>query len=497
MNNGKISVSICAPTADKMIAEIRRAETLADAIEVRFDCLSQEQIDLTFELLEKSHVSKPLIATFRSAEQGGRNSATYDQRKEFWKKTRTKFYAADVEIDAFGFAQDWNKRIISFHDLDGVTTDLEVICQDLFSADADVIKIAVQANDITDSISIWKLLKRAKTEGKNIIPIAMGEAGKWTRILGLAHGSYLTYASLSEGQETADGQLAANDLIETYRVKELDLETKVYGVIGDPVSESLSPYMHNAAFIDKNINTVFIPLQVKHLDEFIRRMVKPETREVELNFAGFAVTMPHKQSIIKHLDSIDPTAEKIGAVNAVKIDDGKLIGYNTDAYGFITPLKERFGDLKDARVAVFGAGGAARACIFALQNEGADVTVFARDRTKAEKIADEFGVSIAQLVENKIPDADIVVNATPLGMKGPLEKELLFTAEQLKGVKFVYDLVTRGDETPLVKEARKAAVTAIDGIEMLLHQGARQFDIWTGLDAPLDKMRNAVRRKIK
>ena len=105
----------------------------------------------------------------------------------------------------------------------------------------------------------------------------MGEAGKWTRILGLAHGAYLTYAALDDGQETADGQITAREMIEVYRVKELDRETKVYGVIGDPVSGSLSPYLHNAAFADADINSVFIPLLVKDLDAFMTRMVLPAT----------------------------------------------------------------------------------------------------------------------------------------------------------------------------------------------------------------------------
>ncbi|MBK8464979.1 MAG: shikimate dehydrogenase [Chloracidobacterium sp.] len=503
MNNGKVCISICAETPDEMITKIKRAEELADLIEIRFDCVSADQLELTFELMESYQVSKPLIATFRSAEQGAKTSATFDQRKEFWQKTHTRFYAADVEEDVFQFAGHWNKRIASFHDFDGVTAKLEAVFENLCSTDADVIKIAVQSNDISDAIPVWKLFKQTNVDGRNVIPIAMGEVGKWTRILGLAHGTFLTYASIGEGDETASGQITAKDLIETYRVKELDLETKVYGVIGDPVSESLSPYMHNAAFADQNINAVFIPLQVKDLDEFILRMVRPKTREVELNFAGFAVTMPHKQAIIKHLDAIDPTAEKIGAVNTVKIDDGKLIGYNTDAYGFITPLKERFGDVSRARVAVFGAGGAARACVYALKQEGANVNLLARDKEKTQVFADEFDLVTSQIsnLKSQIPkilfdNFDIIVNATPVGMKGPLENESLFSAEQLEGVKFVYDLVTSAVKTPIIHEAKKANIPYLDGFDMLIHQGAKQFEIWTGQSAPIVKMKEAIQKKI-
>jgi 3-dehydroquinate dehydratase/shikimate dehydrogenase len=323
----------------------------------------------------------------------------------------------------------------------------------------------------------------------------MGEAGKWTRILGLAHGAYMTYASLDEGEETADGQISAKDLVDVYRVKELDKDTRVYGIIGDPVSSSISPIMQNAAFVHDGMNAVFIPLLVKDLDEFTRRMVRRATREVELNFAGFSVTMPHKLSIMRHLDEIDMAAAKIGAVNTIKIIDDKLIGYNTDAHGFITPLMEKFGDLKGARVAVLGAGGAARACVYALKQEGAQITVFVRDKKRAGDFVSDFDVDLKQLPTGncKLPSAtDIVVNATPVGMKGKLEDQTLLNADELSGVKLVYDLVARPVTTALASEAKKAGVPTIGGVEMFIAQGVWQFEIWTGRDAPADVMRDSV-----
>ncbi|MGB7203426.1 MAG: shikimate dehydrogenase [Pyrinomonadaceae bacterium] len=497
MNNGKICISVCAQTAGEMIAKIGRAEQFADVIEVRFDCLQPEQIDVLSSQIEHSEFAKPLLATFRSPEQGGKNTLSQDERVAFWRKPQTKFWAADVEEDVFDAAADWPNRIVSFHDFDKAPKDLASICERLFSHDSGIVKIAVRADDITDSISVWNLIENAAGANKLIIPVAIGEGGKWTRVLGLAHDACMTYASLDEGEKTADGQIAVRDLIEVYRVKELDKNTAVYGIIGDPVLSSLSPYMHNPAFTASGINAVFLPLLVKNLDEFIRRMVAPAMREVELNFAGFSVTMPHKQTIMKHLDEIDAVAAKIGAVNTVKIADGKLIGYNTDAHGFITPLKTKFGDLKNARVAVFGAGGAARACVYALTLEGAEVTVLARDLQRANSFADEFNVKVAQLTTDHRPlTTDIVVNATPLGMKGAFENESPLTAEQLEGVRFVYDLVTRADDTPLVREANKAGIPAIGGLEMLIAQGVKQFEIWTGRNAPVELMRLSVTARL-
>ena len=314
----------------------------------------------------------------------------------------------------------------------------------------------------------------------------------------LAHGAFMTYASLDSGNATAPGQISVWDMTDIYRVKELDEDTGVYGIIGGNTSYSVSPFMHNAAFKSEGINSVFVPLQVGDLDEFMRRMVKPESREVELNFKGFSVTNPHKQSIIRHLDFVDETATRIGAVNTVKIEDGKFCGYNTDAPGFIEPLKNLFGELKDARVAVFGAGGAARACIYALKQHGADVFLFARDPQKARSISDEFDVPLHRLAADNVPLAfDIIVNATPLGTVGIFENETIATAEQLRGVKLVYDLIYNPSETRLMHEANSVNVSTIGGLEMLVAQGSRQFRIWTGLEAPLQAMSDGVRKKTR
>ena len=498
MNKGNICVSVCAETADEMIAKIKEAERFADVIEVRFDCLRTNEISKVRSQISNLKFNKPLLATFRSQDQGGLRSQSIEQRKEFWRSGPGEFWGSDLEEDIFNASGGLANRIISKHDLVGVPADLDATYEQLASFDADIVKLAITANDITDCLPIWKLLERAQTENKQFVPIAMGDAGKWTRILGLAHGAYMTYASLESGGETAPGQVTARDLVEVYRVKELDKNTQVFGVIGDPVAQSLSPYMHNPAFADRGVNAVFLSLLVKDLHEFMRRMVKPETREVELNFGGFSVTMPHKQAIIPHLDAIDPTAKAIGAVNTVKFTDGKLTGYNTDAHGFITPLKAKYGDLINARVAVFGAGGAARACVYALKQEGADVTVFAREAAKGKAFADEFGVTFSEIsnfkswISNLGSNFDILVDATPLGMKGPHENDALFTADELAGLKFVYDLVTKTTNTPLIAEAKKAGIPAIGGLDMLIAQGCKQFEIWTGLEAPAELMRDSL-----
>jgi 3-dehydroquinate dehydratase/shikimate dehydrogenase len=330
----------------------------------------------------------------------------------------------------------------------------------------------------------------------------MGEGGKWTRLLGLARGAFLTYASLETGNETAPGQVTVRDMIDLYRVKKLDEQTEVYGIIAGDTTYSMSPYIHNAAFVANEINAVFVPFQVIDLDAFIARMVQPKTREVELNLRGFSVTNPHKRSVVKHLDHLDDAAAMIGAVNTIKIVDGKLYGFNTDWEGFLGPLKKAVPDLTGARVAVAGAGGAARACVYALKNAGADVTVFARDIEKAKNVSDDFGVRVETLRNGTSDPAtsfagfDVVVNTTPLGTRGDKIGEAVASAEQLNGVGLVYDLVYNPSQTKFMQEAKQVGARTIGGFDMLIAQAARQFEIWTGNEPPIDEMSAAARKRL-
>jgi 3-dehydroquinate dehydratase/shikimate dehydrogenase len=527
MNNGKVCVSVCAETADELIEQIERAERLADVIEIRFDCLKKEE----FEKLNYSFPHKEnYIYTFRPKEQGGKRELSLKEREDFWN-SGNDFCGGDFEEDVVENHLSWLYQpvICSYHDFNRVSEHLVEIYERIKNANAniDAIKIAVQANDITNTIPIWKLLERWIAEKETIkakklreieelekkinssfprpisflqiIPIAMGEAGKWTRILSLAHGAFMTYAALEDGGGTAPGQISVKDLIETYRVKELNEQTAIYGIVGNPVAHSLSPFIHNAAFKFHNLNAVYIPFEVRNLDEFIAKFIREETREIELNFKGFSVTIPHKQAIIKHLDSIDDTAKKIGAVNTVKIVDGKLYGYNTDAEGFIEPLLNAYGNLKNVEVAVLGAGGAARAAIYALKKESAKVAVFARNVENARKLAEEFEIEFAALGNRQkaLGTCDIIVNATSLGTKGEAENDTPASAEQLKTAHLVYDLIYNPFETKFLREAKSVGVPTIGGLAMLITQAMAQFKIWTELDAPMKEMNRAALRKLQ
>jgi 3-dehydroquinate dehydratase/shikimate dehydrogenase len=235
MNKGKICVSICAETADEFIGNISRAEKSADIVELRFDYLLKNELETALEKACNLKSEKTLLLTFRPKEQGGKQQLSRAERERFWC-SGYDFCAnwADVELDLVETASQWlfEKIICSYHDFETVPENLFEIYEKLKATNADVIKIAVHADEITDTITVWQILLRAKSENKQIIPIAMGEAGKWTRILGLAHGAFMTYTALDSGKETAPGQISVQDLIEVYRVKELDENTEIYGILG-------------------------------------------------------------------------------------------------------------------------------------------------------------------------------------------------------------------------------------------------------------------------
>ena len=499
MNNGNICVSVFSATAEGLCEQIRRAELLADIIELRFDHLAPGEIDGLIQSLPL--INKRYLFTFRPKPEGGPRNISREEREAFWAKIhydlRNLDYFVDYEADLQLPANfDGDRAIVSSHAFGASAIDAISAFEDLSNTNARIIKIAQSAEQITDAIAVWSILKAAETADKKAVPIAMGEAGKWTRILALAYGAFLTYASLDSGSETAPGQISASDLNDIYRVRELSPDTGVYGLIAGDTSYSMSPYLHNPAFKEREVDAVFVPLQIADLDAFLRRMVKRETREVDLNFKGFSVTNPHKQAIVRHLAAVDPDAAAIGAINTVKIVDGDLHGYNTDAEGFIRPLIENFGDLKQSRSAVIGSGGAARTCVYMLKKYGSEVTVFGRDHSNSEKLAEGLGVSAASSVGADYRSYDIVVNATPVGTKGPTIGKSVAIAEQMAGTKVVYDLTYNPTETTLAIEAKKAGALFIGGLEMLIEQGASQFEIWTGLKPPIDEMGAAVRRQL-
>lgn len=278
---------------------------------------------------------------------------------------------------------------------------------------------------------------------------------------------------------------------------EITSSTKITGIIGYPIKHTLSPIMHNRAFSLLNLDFLYVvfPVEPKDLDKAVMALSA-------LKIKGVNVTIPFKQDILKYLDEIAPCAGRIGAVNTIVNENGKLIGYNTDGEGFINSLKEVNFEIEGKKILLLGAGGACRAVAVALAWAGAKkIIVATRDVNKAEKMIKETGLdqelqtecfSLPGLPAEKIAEPDLIVNTTPLGM-APLEDKMPdISLEGLHSSQYVYDLIYNPLETVLLRQARLKGCKTVNGIGMLVHQGAKSFYLWTQKKPPIEEMRHAI-----
>jgi len=295
----------------------------------------------------------------------------------------------------------------------------------------------------------------------------------------------------------APGQLSYQQMKETYRYEKVDYQTEVYGVIGDPISHSLSPHLHNAAFVALAVNKVYVPFRVRpeDLTQFMH-----DCRE--LGIRGLSVTIPHKEEILNHKTKCDVGTEEIGAANTLIWNDDDRVAYNTDYRAAMSSLDAMFGGgekdtsgLVGKHALVLGAGGAARAIVVGLGRRGADITIASRTAERADELAHFCkGKSIAWGLRHSVK-CDVVVNCTPVGMHPNLD-DTPYEAKHLKKEMVVFDTVYNPEQTLLLKEARELGCSTITGVDMFIGQAALQFFLFTGREAPIELMRQVIRRTI-
>ncbi len=347
----------------------------------------------------------------------------------------------------------------------------------------DVLKIITYAQDLNDNLVLFRLLTRAQRDDVKLIAFCMGEKGEVSRILSPMMGGFLTFGSLDRGKESAPGQIPATTLKQVYRVNELKRDSKIYGVIGDPVSKSMGYLIHNRAFREKGLPHVYVPFWVRNVTKFFNAF--------EPFFSGLSVTMPHKEDIMKHLDRVDPQAEQIGAVNTVVREGSDWVGYNTDGLGALQAL-QAVTELKDKSVLILGAGGTAKAIGHVLKEQGAALTLtYNRNKEKAQGLADELKATLVSIRDVDQVQADIVINCSPVGMT-PKTQESPYPARLLRPEMVVFDSVYNPMETRLIKDARDKGCTVVSGVELFVNQAVAQFELWTGPGAPKESMREVV-----
>jgi 3-dehydroquinate dehydratase/shikimate dehydrogenase len=490
---GKGVARICAVVAEssasEMAAQLRSALRETPTVELRLDWLKnnpERQRFLTW-LRRNRPRGAVLLATCRRQEGGGLFAGSVQDELHWLALAREAGCLwCDLEVEsvhkhklAGHSIREYSlppRILLSVHDFDRMpplNASRLARCQD----DVDAVKIAGAARSIADST---RLLRFAASL-RNCVAVPMGEVGLPARLIALREGSALAYAPVSAA--TAPGQVSLQEMKHLYRAHALNRQTKVFGVIGDPIAHSLSPLLHNTGFVSSKINAVYLPFLVQNLRDFLKAAP-------DFGLRGFSVTLPHKQSILRHLQDCDALSVEIGAVNTVVVRrDGSLYGCNTDYVGVLRALKQKL-RLAKSRVLILGAGGSARAAVFALTRSGAAVAVCARRDAAARELARAAGAEVVPRRALKTEHFDAILNATPVGMYPKTEISPLAPSEL--HCRIVMDLIYRPERTHLLKLAAQKRIATVSGVEMFLAQGVAQWELWMKRRAPEKAMRRAV-----
>jgi 3-dehydroquinate dehydratase / shikimate dehydrogenase len=492
----KLCVSLGGATPAELFARAESALRESRFVEFRLDALAKPAAGLG-QLKELLGRNRDVIAigTCRRKDHGGKFTGSMAAELEILlKAAEAGCQIVDLEVESAEQATRpqlarfraalraaGTALLMSFHDLSR-TKGLKQAAERIHAFNPDYVKVVSTARTLADNLAVLRLIED-QTLHAQVVGIAMGEEGLVSRVLAPRAGAAFTFASASDGAETAPGQLTLRTLVDLYRVEQLDPATRIFGVAGNPIGHSLSPLMHNTAFRRENVNAVMLPLKAKTLNDLL-------TLTRELPLSGVAVTMPLKQEVLPHLENMDPLTGRIGACNTLRTGaDGNLYGFNTDVAGVVRPLERRL-RLKGAKVLVLGAGGAARAAVFGLVEQGAEVFITNRTHETAVALARKAKAKALKRALLEKSQFDVVINTTPCGMTG-FAQALPIEAKELNA-RLVFDMVYTPIETPLLKLARARGLAVISGVEMFVQQGARQFEIWTGKPAPESDMLRVV-----
>ncbi len=467
----------------------------AEAVELRIDPFDGDVAELAAYVREKPH--RTWIITCRSADEGGlfrgdtmervsrliaaaRGTDAYvDFELVDWLRSsniRQKVLLAAARPEGGGY-----RLILSGHDFAKLPADLaERVAAARSIPEVTAAKVAYQGRNILDSFAALDVMHE---HGASVMGICMGEEGVWTRVLAKKLGAFATFCNLTAEGATAPGQMTLQQMRGLFRWNSIDRNTRVYGVIGDPVGHSRSPLLFNHWFAQAEINAVYLPLRVAG-SEALGGFLDACGERSWLDVGGFSVTIPHKTAAMKWVgEEVDRLASWIGAVNTLVFEEQAVRGYNTDSYAAMASMTAALGcsraDLVGMSVDLLGAGGSARAVVEALGELGCRVTVYARSAEAAQALVVNSGVRTAAWEERLRRDGQVVINCTPLGM-WPRVDESPLPVEALGGCRLVFDLVYNPLETLLLKNGRAAGCATLNGLDMFVRQAAMQFLLWTG-----------------
>ena len=485
------------------VARTRHKHTIQEHLDVAAQGakLVELRLDYIARSVELARVLKnrptAVVVTCRRKEDGGRWEKSEEDRLMLMRQSIAMGVEyIDLEEDTAAKIPRYGKtkRIISYHNFEGVPANLEEIHARLAKLDADIVKIAVQAQSFEDSARVIELMRNAKIP---TIGIAMGDYGSMTRILGTRYGAPFTFCVFNLDRRVAPGQLSYHDMKNIYRVDSITDKTKIFGVVADPVAHSYSPMLHNSAFQANELDYRYLPFRVAAND--IEPFVRWCQRE---GVGGLSVTIPHKQSVLPLLTQAEAAAQGIGACNTIVISGEDRIGYNTDyraameciGYG-LTKLYEEPNPFEGRSALLLGSGGVSRAVGWGLAQRRVRVAISSRNSESAERLARELGGRAVAWEERHSVQPSILVNGTPIGMFPEMDVTP-FRKENLDQRTLVFDTVYNPEQTLLIRQAKSIGCPVITGLSMFVRQAAYQYRLFTGKEPPIEAMTKALRRAI-
>lgn len=485
-----IVVSIAAADVSELLRLAQQAQAEgAGMVEVRLDTcaeLAGSRAVLSELVAAIPRLALPALVTLRHLDEGGSWSGDPSEREALYAQADAAG-AAYVDIE-LAHDSGWRPQraglVLSQHDFAGMSGDLEAAVHAMHAAGAAVAKIAVTPDDAADLATVERLYRHSSGP---LCAIAMGEVGLPSRLLAGCWGAIFTFARLDGTAGSAPGQPTARELSQLYRVKSQGHDTRIFGVIGNPIRHSLSPLIHNTALIEQGIDAVYVPFLVRDAVAFWQAC----GRFID----GLSITIPHKHDLIPLLDRCDPLVERIGAMNTIWRDgDGETIGTNTDAVAAIACVETQVGALSGRRAILLGAGGVARAIAFALAERGTAVTIVNRNPERAATLAAEMGGEIAALADASQQPWDVLINGTSVGMEAPDDSP--WPADAHHADRVVFDTVYTPLETRLLRDAQAVGARTVGGLDMFIGQAAEQYRRFVGRDAPTEAMHRVALERL-
>lgn len=494
MEKPKVCLTLTGKTLSEDLALLDRYRPYIDICELRADYLTNEERLHLRRFPKLAHM--PCILTLRRVIDGGTfkegeaartilfaralSYADTDSSKNFeYVDFEEDFHVPSLEDGALAFG---TKIIRSVHSMDKPITNITQKLAELRTTGYEIPKIAFMPKSLDDVTNLFR--EAEKLQDRNHILIAMGPLGTPSRILSDKLKNYLTFTSAAPAGSTLDaiGHIDPITMNDLYHVREISEKTKIYGITGWPLTATSSPKIHNNGYAKNKMDAVYIPVRAEN---FKQAYDFAETIGIE----GMSVTVPHKEEVMNNVHFIDERVQQIGASNTMVKKNGEWYAYNTDATGFMRSLQEFTGwkMLHHKKVAIIGAGGAARAIAYAIKKMGGKACVFNRTVGKAKRLAEDFGFKYASLSPDSVATlkkySSLIIQTTSKGMNSTAssnpENDPLYFYE-FTGKEKLFDIVYVPAETPIMQRAKEAGCKTINGYDMLVYQGHEQFELFTG-----------------